>query len=78
MAFALALGMATKKMKRYLLMAGANYYPGAGTSDWIECYETQSEAQEKVQEASELNCKYQINNCRYDWYEIIDLFEWME
>jgi hypothetical protein len=58
--------------KPYLLIAGDNYYPSAYTGDWIACYETKEEAQEKWEEISSKS-KY-----RYDWYEIVDLREWME
>jgi hypothetical protein len=53
-------------MKPYLLIAGDNYYPSAYTGDWIECYETKEEAEEKWEEISKQ--KYM-----YDWYEIVDL-----
>ena len=56
--------------KHYLLIAGDNYYPSAYTDDWIECYETIKEAEEKWEEISKQ--KY-----RYDWYEIVDLRDWM-
>ena len=58
--------------KPYLLIAGDNYYPSAYTDDWIACYETKEEAQEKWEEISSKS-KY-----RYDWYKIVDLREWME
>jgi hypothetical protein len=58
--------------KPYLLIAGDNYYPSAYTDDWIACYETKEEAQEKWEEISSKS-KY-----RYDWYEIVDLRKWME
>jgi hypothetical protein len=58
------------EMKPYLLIAGDNFYPEAYTGDWIECYETKEEAIEKWEEISKQ--KY-----RYDWYEIVDLRDWM-
>ena len=57
--------------KPYLLIAGDNYYPSAYTDDWIACYETKEEAQEKWEELSK-------NKYSNDWYEIVDLREWME
>ena len=57
-------------MKPYLLIAGDNRYPSAYTGDWIDCYETEEEAKEKWGEISKQ--KY-----RYDWYEIVDLRDWM-
>lgn len=58
-------------MKPYLLIAGYNYYPSAYTGDWVACYATEEEAKEKWEELS----KDEYSN---DWYEIVDLREWME
>jgi hypothetical protein len=57
-------------MKPYLLIAGYNYYPASGTSDWIGTFSTKEEAEEewehlKKQEYPE------------EWYEIVNLSEWM-
>jgi hypothetical protein len=30
-------------MKKFLLLAGQHYYPGAGTQDWIGTFETKEE-----------------------------------
>lgn len=53
--------------KPFLLIAGDNYYPDAGTGDWVECFTTREEAliiaEEKIR-----------NGC--DWYKIVDLREW--
>jgi len=35
--------------KPFLLIAGHNYYPGAGSSDWIGCYENYKQAEGRVQ-----------------------------
>jgi hypothetical protein len=59
------------EMKPYLLIAGDNYYPCSKTGDWIECYETEEEAEEKWEE---ITSKFKY---RYDWYEIVDLRNWM-
>jgi hypothetical protein len=59
------------EMKHYLLIAGDHYYPCSKTGDWIECYETKEEAEEKWEEITS-KTKY-----RYDWYEIVDLRNWM-
>jgi hypothetical protein len=53
-------------MKHYLLIAGDNLYPSAYTDDWVGCYETKEEAEEVL-----------YNKYDYDWYEIVDLREWM-
>ena len=58
--------------KPFLLTAGDHYYPSSRTGDWIECYETKEEAEEKWEEISS-KTKY-----RYDWYEIVDLRDWVE
>ena len=58
------------EMKPYLLIAGDNYYPSSRTGDWIDCYETEEEAKERWEEISK--SKYS-----YDWYEIVDLRDWM-
>ena len=57
-------------MKHYLLIAGDKYYPSAYTGDWIASYKTKEEAEEKWEEISKQ--KY-----RYDWYEIVDLRDWI-
>jgi hypothetical protein len=54
-------------MKPYLLISGYNYYPSSRTGDWIDCYETEEEARKKWEEI--------LHN--YDWYEIVDLRDWM-
>ena len=56
-------------MKPYLLIVG-DYTPSAYTGDWVACYATEEEAKEKWEELS----KSKYNN---DWYEIVDLREWM-
>ena len=58
-------------MKPYLLIAGYNYYPGRGTSDWIGCFDTNEEAEEKW------NLLKLTEEYPYDWWEIVDLRGWM-
>ncbi len=55
-------------MKYYLVIAGYNYYPGAGTDDWIGIFPTLSEAQDAEIKA--------YKNGR-EWVEIVDLKEWI-
>ena len=78
-------------MKRYLLVAGDQYYPERGTGDWIGCFDTYKEAEalaveteikelfsigaRKGQDKS-TRIKIIIDGSEYDWYEIIDLKEW--
>ena len=54
--------------KRFLLIAGENYYPSEGTGDWIGCFETEEEAKDHMNLLS-------VGN-RYDWHEIVDLLDW--
>lgn len=65
--------------KPFLLIAGDVYYPNKATGDWIACFETLKEASDAVVELNDghpWDGKYQINNSRYDWYEIVDLRNW--
>lgn len=79
-------------MKYFLLIAGECYYPSEGTEDWIKCYETQEEAQKDVVKTKEDIIGqsgqkkgkiiwtlegYVINGKKYDWYEIVDLRDWI-
>lgn len=57
-------------MKPYLLIVGDNYYPSAYTNDWVGCYSTREEAYEEWEKRSK------SKHCN-DWYEIVDLREWM-
>ena len=38
-------------MKKFLLLAGQHYYPGAGTQDWIGTFETKEEAEKRLKRA---------------------------
>lgn len=79
-------------MKKFLLIAGSSYYPQAYTDDWIGCYATEEEAKSKVSiketheyfskgprkgEVKETRKHYEIDGCEVDWYDIVDLEEWM-
>lgn len=35
--------------KPFLLIIGNNYYPGDGTSDWVDCFATREEAEQFVE-----------------------------
>ena len=80
-------------MKKFLLIAGDNYYPQGGTEDWIGCFETYEEAKSQVKieqvhvyylrgprmgEIKETHTKCIINGHEQDWYNIINLQEWMD
>jgi hypothetical protein len=58
--------------KPFLLTAGANYYPCRGTGDWIGCFETAEEAQQKYAEL------FKEDEYSHEWHEIIDLRDWTE
>jgi hypothetical protein len=65
-------------MKKFLLIAGYNYYPCAATEDWIGCFSSREEAESQIIVVQEdLLGRISINGSRRDWYEIIDLEEWM-
>jgi hypothetical protein len=70
-------------MKKFLLIAGQDYYPGRKTDDWVGCYNTKEEAESHITKTSfeykgrTLNT-YKVNNIDpVDWYDIVDLEEWM-
>lgn len=57
-------------MKKYLLFAGDNYYPGGGMYDLIDSFDTIEEAIIKAKEQRPYadSSGYQC----YDWYHIVD------
>ena len=61
-------------MNWILLIAGDNYYPSADTGDWIGCFPTVDEAKSKV---TLENYRVIISGRKYDWYEIVDLRDWV-
>lgn len=63
-------------MKKYLLIVGENYYPCSGTDDWIGCFETYEEALSQFKQDGEYGFIW-YNGKRYDWYDIINLEEWI-
>ena len=64
-------------MKYFLLIAGQGYYPESGTDDWIKTYETKEEILKIITVDQFTRGKYTIYNCEYDWYEIVDLRNWI-
>jgi hypothetical protein len=65
-------------MKKFLLLAGQHYYPGAGTQDWIGTFETKEEAEAQIKIDFSKGVKRKlVNGDEHDWYEIVDLEEWM-
>ena len=68
-------------MKRFLLIAGDNYYPESGTEDWIATFKTRAEAEAEVKINPSIlgdprSAGSIIRGIRYDWHEIVDLKEW--
>jgi hypothetical protein len=61
-------------MRKFLLMAGDNYYPSAGVGDWIGCFETEEEARSQV---IFHNGYYEISGSMHDWFKIINLENWI-
>lgn len=79
-------------MKKYLLIAGDNYYPQGGTEDWKGCYSTYEEAKARITieetpiffmqgkrkgQVKEIQKRTYLDGYHIDWYDIIDLEEWM-
>lgn len=64
-------------MKYFLLLAGSMYYPNKGNGDWIGCYETKYDARQCVSEKDGVIYIDGVDN-DYDWYEIVDLREWIQ
>ena len=75
-------------MKKYLLIAGHDYELSQGTGDWIKCFETNELAENSVEKiavhtvdskgSAGKHFRYKIYGREYDWYEIVDLAEWMD
>lgn len=79
-------------MKYFLLIAGEFYYASTHTGDWIGCFETYNEALNQVEvkkhhqyytkgkDKGEIKNTYEsyiVNGIERDWYEIVDLREWI-
>jgi hypothetical protein len=76
-------------MKKFLLIAGDDYYPRGDTGDWIGCFATREEAENAIikepydgklpwEHENKTYYRYKINGRDHiDWYEIVDLEEWM-
>jgi len=58
-------------IKRYLITAGANYYPGHGTSDWQKSLDDLDDAMQYATKLSD-----EKNN--HDWVIVIDLSDFRE
>ena len=60
-------------IKKYLLMAGANYYPGKADQDWLGFFDSDQEARDFLKGQLDPEDAWY-----YDWYAIIDLSIWEE
>lgn len=80
-------------MKRYLLIAGDNYYPQGGTEDWKGCYATREEAEARITfeeipilfmhgkrkgEVKEIYKRIHLDGYPVDWYDVVDLEGWIK
>jgi len=57
--------------KPFLLIAGHQYYPGLGTRDWKGRYDSYEEVESQIIKNDDDT--YTFKNCKFDWYEIVDL-----
>jgi len=70
-------------MKLYLLTMGKNRYLRLGSESWISTFSSLKEAQDSVVEIIRQNDNYEKAYVYiptgevYDWYEIINLNEWV-
>jgi len=65
-------------MKQFLLIAGYQYYPSKGSSDWVGVYESEEEIESQIKIISKNDTNgYEIDGVVYDWYEVVDLRKWM-
>jgi hypothetical protein len=79
-------------MNYYLLIAGDHYYPQAYTDNWIKCFKSYEEAKAQVTpkdikrtitkgkrkgEEEIIFTKYLINDKEYEWYDIVNLQDWV-
>jgi hypothetical protein len=65
--------------KYFLLTAGDYHYPMSGDEDWIQTYPSREAAEKEVRRVRSRISRtiYLINKQKYDWYEVIDLRDWI-
>lgn len=78
--------------KLFLLIAGDCYYPSSGTGDWRRTFSSREEIEAMIEieeipiyfkqgprkgQIKETYKKYKLNGENIDWYEIVDLREWI-
>jgi hypothetical protein len=62
----------------FALFAGSDYYPAGGSGDFVACFPSREEAEGQVVETrSNAFEKYIVAGAKRDWYEIVDLREWI-
>jgi hypothetical protein len=60
-------------MKRWLLFAGATYYPGGGWDDFIASYDTPDEAADEGRRClARRRMPHPHEGPTADWYQIVD------
>lgn len=79
-------------MKKFLLIAGSNYYPSSGTGDWVGCFETREDAKDVVEEIlyhdyfsrgkrkgqiKSTHKTYKVSGSNFDWIKIVNLDHWI-
>lgn len=79
-------------MNWFLLIAGDCYYPQADTGDWIGCFPTFDAARAQVTNIDHkrtitkgakkgqeevTHTSHSINGREYDWFDIVDLRDWV-
>lgn len=63
-------------MKYFLLIVGHNYYPEAGSGDWVRTYDTYEEALEEVNNMED-TWGDPLTKSTCNWFRIIDLRDWL-
>ena len=63
-----------KRIKQYLLMAGNTDGLYGKSPDWMDTFDSYKEAESKIKKNNSV--EYEIDNRRYEWYQIVDLKYW--
>jgi len=68
------------RFQPFLLIVGCKNNVEYGTSGWVETFRTKQDAEELVKKQPDSRYKISniINDYVVDWYDIIDLREWMD
>ena len=57
-------------MKRFLLIAGMNYYPKSGTGDWIDSFDTKEAIEEIIIEKNNCCCSKTATSYQSKFYNL--------